>query len=510
MWSQVPDFLVCVQSYWNTYWSSTKMFRVVRKLKSLKRPLKALNQKLFADIDNSAAHAWKTLDAIQDRLKRDPTDGSLINMEKEAAALYKDLQSACHSFYIQKTKATWVNQDSAQTQNAFLSYYKELLGTAAATTLVNHYVVQLGPVCTPDHCETLLAHVTKTEIKNVIFSIPDHKAPGPNGFSSAFFKDSWNIVGEDVCQAILDFFHTGKMLQQINHTFISLIPKMKLTHLMFADDLLFFSKGDTTSIIILLRSFATFSAATGLRMNNLKSNIYFNGVHSSTKSDILQVSSFSEGIFPFKYLGVPISAGKLSIKHCYGLIEKVTERIRGFCCKEAFLFWNYLWDRSTEYLRSPLVSWTKVCVPKKEGGLGIRDSYAWNLAAICKLSNWVYNHPDSLWVKWVHHVYMKGVPWSSYIPKTDVSWSWKVVCRLRDKFAGAFSSTGQWLHNPAGYTTTSGYCWIRQPQPVVLWDKTVWNSWCIPKHSFINWLIAREALLLKDKLLQIGDASDSD
>ncbi|XP_074300954.1 uncharacterized protein LOC141632295 [Silene latifolia] len=323
-----------------------------------------------------------------------------------------------------------------------------------------------------------------------------------------------------------------------------LCAQMQLTHLMFADDLLLFSKGDIPSIMVLLRSFATFSAATGLQMNNLKSNIYFNGVHSSIKSDILQVSGFSEGVLPFKYLGVPISAGKLSIKHCYGLIEKITERIRGFAARKLsyagrltlvnsvltslYSYWatifvipkgvlkridalcrNYLWDGSTEYLRSPLVSSAKVCVPKQEGGLGIRDSYAWNLAAICKLSNWVYNHLDSLWVKWVYHVYMKGVPWSSYMPKTDVTWSWKVVCRVRDKFAGAVTSAGQWMHNPAGYTITGGYCWIRHSQPVVSWDKTVWNSWCISKHSFINWLIAREALLLRDKLLQIGVVADS-
>ncbi|XP_074290805.1 uncharacterized protein LOC141617504 [Silene latifolia] len=105
---------------------------------------------------------------------------------------------------------------------------------------------------------------------------------------------------------------------------------------------------------------------------------------------------------------------------------------------------------------------------------------------------------------------MKGVPWSIYIPKADTSWSWKVVCRVRDKFAGAFSGAGQWLPNPSGYTTTSGYCWIKQTKHVISWDKVVWNSWCIPKHIFINWLIARDALLLKDKLVQFGVAPDPD
>ncbi|XP_074282598.1 uncharacterized protein LOC141607136 [Silene latifolia] len=182
--------------------------------------------------------------------------------------------------------------------------------------------------------------------------------------------------------------------------------------------------------------------------------------------------------------------------------KSVLKRIDGLCR-------NYLWDGSTEYLRAPMVSWDKVCVPKHEGGLAIRDSHAWNLAAICKLSFWVYSNPTSLWVQWVHHIYMKGVPWTIYTPKADTSWSWKRICKVRDKFAGGFSSAGQWLAAPT-YTVTGGYEWIRKPQPVVTWDKIIWNSWCLPKHNFINWLIVREALLLKDKLMQLRISPDSD
>ncbi|XP_074297069.1 uncharacterized protein LOC141627745 [Silene latifolia] len=163
---------------------------------------------------------------------------------------------------------------------------------------------------------------------------------------------------------------------------------------------------------------------------------------------------------------------------------------------------------AVEYVRSPLVSWEKVCVPKDEGGLGIRHSIAWNLASICKLSWWIYSNQDSLWVQWVHHIYMKDVPWSLYQPKSDVSWAWKTICKVKDNFSAGFSSTGLWLPRPSGYTVSSGYQWIRPKYPTVTWDKMVWNSWCIAKHSFISWLLAREALQLKDKLLLLGILPD--
>jgi hypothetical protein len=34
----------------------------------------------------------------------------------------------------------------------------------------------------------------------------DDKAPGPDGYTSAFFKKAWNIVGDDFCSAVQDFF----------------------------------------------------------------------------------------------------------------------------------------------------------------------------------------------------------------------------------------------------------------------------------------------------------------
>ena len=51
------------------------------------------------------------------------------------------------------------------------------------------------------------------------------KAPGPDGFPGLFFKKYWNIVGDQTVFAIQSFFQEGWMLQQFNHTFITLILK---------------------------------------------------------------------------------------------------------------------------------------------------------------------------------------------------------------------------------------------------------------------------------------------
>ncbi|KAL0358099.1 UNVERIFIED_CONTAM: hypothetical protein Scaly_1495600 [Sesamum calycinum] len=67
--------------------------------------------------------------------------------------------------------------------------------------------------------------VTPEEVKQAIFHISDNKAPGPDGYSACFFKRAWHIVGDQVCTAVLDFFRSGRLLRQLNHSIIALVPK---------------------------------------------------------------------------------------------------------------------------------------------------------------------------------------------------------------------------------------------------------------------------------------------
>nr|GFD48521.1 putative RNA-directed DNA polymerase, eukaryota, reverse transcriptase zinc-binding domain protein [Tanacetum cinerariifolium] len=72
----------------------------------------------------------------------------------------------------------------------------------------------------------MVRDITNEEIKSAMFDIGDDKSPGPDGFTSTFFKKGWEVVGNDVCNAVRDFFSNGCILKEINHTFLALIPKL--------------------------------------------------------------------------------------------------------------------------------------------------------------------------------------------------------------------------------------------------------------------------------------------
>nr|GEZ68838.1 zinc finger, CCHC-type [Tanacetum cinerariifolium] len=44
----------------------------------------------------------------------------------------------------------------------------------------------------------MVANVNDKEIKEALFDIGENRAPDPDGYSSAFFKHSWSIIGNDI------------------------------------------------------------------------------------------------------------------------------------------------------------------------------------------------------------------------------------------------------------------------------------------------------------------------
>jgi hypothetical protein len=69
--------------------------------------------------------------------------------------------------------------------------------------------------------------VTRLEIQKVVMSMNKNKAPDPNGFSVGFFQKAWPIIGRDVCDAVLEFFNSGRLLNEVNSIILTLIPKKK-------------------------------------------------------------------------------------------------------------------------------------------------------------------------------------------------------------------------------------------------------------------------------------------
>jgi hypothetical protein len=52
-------------------------------------------------------------------------------------------------------------------------------------------------------------------------------APGLDGFPAGFFQQNWEMMGAEVCSAVLDTLNSSIMPSHLNMTHIVLIPKIK-------------------------------------------------------------------------------------------------------------------------------------------------------------------------------------------------------------------------------------------------------------------------------------------
>lgn len=105
---------------------------------------------------------------------------------------------------------------------AFLSCFQARMGTSNGYQMI----INLQDLYHPsNHLSDLSTMPSKEEIDKVIRTMPTDKAPGLDGFNGLFMKKCWSIISEDYCKLAHDFFGQKISIQNLNSSFICLVPK---------------------------------------------------------------------------------------------------------------------------------------------------------------------------------------------------------------------------------------------------------------------------------------------
>ncbi|PKI45619.1 hypothetical protein CRG98_033935 [Punica granatum] len=83
------------------------------------------------------------------------------------------------------------------------------------------------PIITFEKNTRLISLPSSEEITHALNSIPNLKAPGPDGIPSLVYKHYGSIIKPLLISAVQNFFSSGKILKEWNTTFITLVPKLK-------------------------------------------------------------------------------------------------------------------------------------------------------------------------------------------------------------------------------------------------------------------------------------------
>ncbi|XP_074289367.1 uncharacterized protein LOC141614521 [Silene latifolia] len=660
-WVDHPSYHDYVLKAWQTPVHGSKFFTLFSKLKHVRTQMKALHKQSFSQIQQRVKDSKEALHECQRQIQANLQMPELYAQEKLLLDTYMKLKRAKGNIIQQKAKVHHISYSDSSSKYffariherkhqqiigqikdkdghdrvglgnvalGFIDYYQHLLGSSTVTQPIDVHYIQQGSCVPAEDFDFLIKHVTDAEIKADVFRIGSDKSHVPDGFSSAFFKASWDLVGPDFCTAVHAYFRHGRLSKQANATLITLIPKKKVSstvmdfrpisccitfykainkilstrlqtilpkiigpeqaafikkrniheNIMMSQSLVkgygrkyltprclikvdirkafdslqwcfiqailkalkfpevfvnwimgcitrswfslkingsvhgFFQgksglRGDVPSVSAVLKVLESFSTWSGLYANTEKTEIYFGGVSDAVKQHILQDTGFSEGNFPFRYLGLPLNTARLTVDS-YGVL---INQIQSFLQHWATRFFSYagkiqlinsvifvltnFWRATALLPKNIIKAFNKLC---KDFFWSIEDGQR----RLVKKSG--------LWFEWTQAYYLTNSSIWTVQSKNHYTESLRSLLIIRDdllaktgSITNAISLLSSWFHN-GKFSLSQAYSWFRNNFPMLHWTAALNHQFIIPSHRVITSLDLQHKLATLDNFARKG------
>ena len=119
----------------------------------------------------------------------------------------------------------WVTQPDL-IANSFTNYYQGLF-TSSNPVMEEATLNSIPKLITEEMNALLSQEFMDWEVQTALKQMTLLKAPGPDGMPPLFYQNYWSLVGCDVTKIIFSYLNTATLPHPLNHTFITLIPKIK-------------------------------------------------------------------------------------------------------------------------------------------------------------------------------------------------------------------------------------------------------------------------------------------
>ncbi|KAL7614622.1 hypothetical protein Lser_V15G08580 [Lactuca serriola] len=241
-----------------------------------------------------------------------------------------------------------------------------------------------------------------------------------------------------------------------------------ISHLLYADDVIFVGEWDYENLKNLSRILKCFHISSGLKVNFLKSCLFGVGIDKENLSSTAQALGCRHGEFPFNYLGVPVGANMALKKNWNPILNKLSSKLSSWKANSLSFggrltliksvldslptFYmslfkaplriidqiekirrRFLWGGSELKRIIHLVDWNKVIAPKSDGGLGVGSIFAQNTALLFKWWWRLMNEKCGLWrsvIVSIHNLVNKP---ASYIARKSSNGVWcNIYKAIRD------------------------------------------------------------------------------
>ncbi|XP_074298716.1 uncharacterized protein LOC141629641 [Silene latifolia] len=209
-WGQDKNFKALIGTEWVTRIKGCAMYSLVQHLKNLKEQLQLDPHN--RDLSLKEEHLSKDychLRQIELSIAFQRAKDFDIRKGDASTAYFSSKVAAKRNYanirrVVDQHGSVFTN--SQDISKSFIDYYISLLGSTEAVTEFDPTIMQNGHILSPSESCRLLEPITPSEIKAAFFSIDANKSPGPDGYTSGFFKDAWDTIKDSFIAAISDFF----------------------------------------------------------------------------------------------------------------------------------------------------------------------------------------------------------------------------------------------------------------------------------------------------------------
>jgi hypothetical protein len=241
---------------WESYrFQGSPNFIFSQKLKALKNDLKRWNEQEFGNVElRKKMHIEElcALDSLEEQCGLTPKE------KVRKCEIIRDLENSILQEEIrwrQKSRVLWLKGGDKCTKffhrvanSNRRSNYIESLSINGSTSLdqqvIRDHVAQFYKSLFAEHfywrpridnltfdsldaseASSLELPFEENEVLEVVKGLNHYKAPGPDGFTLAFFQDCWDVIKTDLMGVFQDFHTHSRFVKSINATFIALILK---------------------------------------------------------------------------------------------------------------------------------------------------------------------------------------------------------------------------------------------------------------------------------------------
>ncbi|RVX15528.1 hypothetical protein CK203_009184 [Vitis vinifera] len=229
MWLKVEGFLDLIRSWWREIEvRGTASYRLAAKTKELKQKLKVWNREVFGHLEDNKRAALQQVDYWDGVESERSLSLEETELKKEAKESYQKWVMLEESHWRQLSREVWLKEGDKNTgffhrmANAHRNNNTRLSEDVGWKADIEG--IQLNRI-SQQEAKSLEIPFSENEIHSALMEMSGDKAPGPDGFTMAFWQSSWEFVKEEILEMFKEFHEQGSFLKSLNNTFLVLIPK---------------------------------------------------------------------------------------------------------------------------------------------------------------------------------------------------------------------------------------------------------------------------------------------